>query len=55
MRVVDYCVKIDAAGRVHTSPSSWRRTGPDLDLIKQVEQATTYVLAGGRGSGILIS
>jgi len=27
--------------------------GGEPGLIKQVEQATTYVLAGGRGSGIL--
>jgi hypothetical protein len=26
--------------------TSWRRTEPDLDLIKQVEQVTTFVLAG---------
>jgi hypothetical protein len=41
-----YRVSMAGLSHPHTFLQSLGRTEPDLDLIKQVEQATTFVLAG---------
>jgi hypothetical protein len=48
LSIADYRLNANVAGLAHSSSNLGSRIEPDLDVIKQVEQVTTFVLALAR-------